>query len=256
MVLIDANDELKSGTDWHNFAMEHALVDCFQHRHPSISVRTYNRGKRQIDSILVSSSLLSALKTATIEEFGSTPFPHSDHRSLTAVFDRASLMGSATLSPSIQAPRHLHSKHPNIVCRYLKILQEECNKAQILQRGAALDNLTKSQWNDSHWDEFNQLDKEFTAICIKAERRCGFPTDKPWSPQVHVAFCLRQYWKLKRTQLATGISMQAKLTNLQLEIENAMATLPDKCVKPPPRCASFLFVGSALQPSFVVKRWR
>ena len=47
------------------------------------------------------------------------------------------------------------------------------------ERGAALDNLTKSQWNDSHWDEFNQLDKEFTAICIKAERRCGFPTDSP-----------------------------------------------------------------------------
>ena len=58
MVLIDANDEFKPGTDWHTFAMEHDLVDCFQHRHPSISVRTYHRGKRQIDFILVSSSLI------------------------------------------------------------------------------------------------------------------------------------------------------------------------------------------------------
>ena len=49
-----------------------------------------------------------------------------------------------------------------------------------------------------------------------------------------MAFCLRQYWKLKRTQLATGISMQAKLADLKLKIEHAMATLPDKCVKPPP----------------------
>ena len=115
-------------------------MDCFQHRHPSISVRTYHRGKRQIDFILVSSSLLPALKTATIEEFGSTPFPHSDHTweiisshiSPTAIAPeqqtrtqrpKSTTGNKSTLSPKMRssltiASNHLLNEDPNQQHKY------------------------------------------------------------------------------------------------------------------------------------------
>ena len=43
--------------------------------------------------------------------------------------------------------------------------------------------------------------------------------------------------------------MQAKLADLKLEIDHAMATLPDKCVKPPPELLDLS------QPAELISIW-
>jgi exonuclease III len=105
------------------------LIDPLERRHGKKGPSTFNRGKRVIDSILVS-SMLQTLDCGYLS-FGLLP---GDHRGIWLDITKNSFIGyRAPAIPSFAA-RRLKLDDPRVTSRYLTILEDELVEARVFPR--------------------------------------------------------------------------------------------------------------------------
>ncbi len=173
------------------------LVDILRHQHPSKAYPpTYNRGKKRIDYILVSSSLLSAVTRSGILPYNA--IFQGDHRPCFIDIDVSKAFDGKTpeLCPPCQRQLQLHD--PRIIKKYLETLHQQFKIHNIPEKVKALQQ-EHSEWTDHHQLEYEKLDKLITESMLYAERQSSSRYTKTyeWSPTLIQAVYAERYWRLQ-----------------------------------------------------------
>jgi hypothetical protein len=157
----------------------------------------YNRGKKHIDLILASTSLLPAVTRS-----GTLPYNsifQGDH--CPCYIDLDSLVAFGGQTPPICAPcqRGLQLHDPRRVEEHLLVLHEKLHQHNILTKVTDLH--TKAQLNN--WEaqdllEYEKLDRLITKSMIFAERKTSsrFTKTYEWSTTLVKAVYAERYWRL------------------------------------------------------------
>jgi hypothetical protein len=167
------------------------LVDVLRHHHPSKKYpATYNRGKKRIDLILASASLLPAITRSGILPYNS--FFHGDHRPCYIDIDASMAFEGKTQPICPPCRRNLQLHDPRIVSKYLSELQKQFTSHRIQEKVDILYNHTNN-WTTNDQLEYEKLDKLITEAMLCAERNASkrYTKTLEWSPTlvkaVHVS---------------------------------------------------------------------
>jgi hypothetical protein len=215
IILIDANDSLFSNDS----LLPKFLADCHmtslvsnpQHHPP-----THARGSKCIDYILGSTSLLEHVKCSGISPFYSSPWPNSDHRNCFVDLDAIGLFG-ATTNTIIPPPiRKITSKSKPIIQKFIDALGASCHINDLHARILRLSEI--KIWTTNQHDELEYIDRKFTSILLDAEQACAIPSEYPWSPTLHRASQVYQYWCVtlfgKKNNINVTVQLQTILDNI------------------------------------------
>ena len=96
-----------------------------------------------------------------------------------------------------------------------------------MSRLDALQTVTK--WTQAHAQELNAIDHDFTSCRLQAEE-CSQPRHSfPWSPTLHLAFIIHQYWTIRASALRRGQDDSTAASSLVADITRIQSTvsLPD-----------------------------
>jgi hypothetical protein len=133
------------------------LVDVLGHHHPSPHYpATYNRGWKRIDLILVSASLLPAVKRSGILLYHS--LFQGDHRPCYIDIDASIAFERKT--PYICPPcqRVLQLKDPRIVTAYVETLNKQLDLHKVSRKVEQLSKITSEQWTLQNQTQYERLD--------------------------------------------------------------------------------------------------
>ncbi len=173
------------------------LVDILSHHHPSTNYpATYNRGKKRIDIILVSASLLPAVKRSGILPYNS--LFHGDHRPCYVDIDTSVAFDGKTPSISPPCQRTLQLKDPRIVNRYVEALSKQLDNHKVSQKVEALAKIEPGKWNAYDQLQYERLDKVITDSMLHAESCAAKKYTKKyeWSPTLLQSVHAERFWKL------------------------------------------------------------
>ena len=200
-----AGEQLVVGGDWNKDITSPAFLAEFESRNmiPAVASRhgrnlpaTHNNGSLPIDEIFCSDTL--QLVASGYLEHGSSL---SDHRPIWVDINKTSMIGSkSTLKPTFEA-RKLKTNDPRVVNKYIKILREQLDNDNVLQRAATLnksisDNILSTQQRI----EYEELDKLRTKAMKVAENQCRKLKmgAVKWSPKLQNARNKIEYYTLSR----------------------------------------------------------
>jgi len=96
-----------------------------------------------------------------------------------------------------QPGRGTNSRHPQKVNKFCKQVVDMCNRAQLAERVAALQQLTTL--TPANLAELEAIDIQLTQILLKADRACTPPGTSPWSPELNQAYLRHRLWLLELT---------------------------------------------------------
>jgi len=151
IIMLDSNEVLhsRSGSHlWQAFA-QFNMVDAFSHRHTHLPplpnndpIITYQRGRRRLDYIMVTSTLAPAIRQSGYLSYASCI--HSNHRGVFVDLDAKLLFGR---QPSILPPtmRALTTRHPRKLQNYLTNLTTFFDHHNITKRSADLLNTARME---------------------------------------------------------------------------------------------------------------
>jgi hypothetical protein len=212
IILIDANDGiLQKNSLLPNFLSITNLVSLIPN--PSHHPATHSRGSQCIDYIFGCPRLLEHIQAAGISAFFEPPWPNTDHRGLFVDIDETGLFGATieTIPPPIR--RIITSKSKKLI---LKLV--EANRATKTIDSLLSDITTLkecSTWTHVEHDALEQIDKKFTGVLLQAETSCAIPIDFPWSPTLHQASLVYQYWTTKYHGKRNNIDTSEQLAQIQ-----------------------------------------
>ena len=144
------------------------LFDVLGHHHPSPHYpATYNRGWKRIDLILVSASLLPAVKRSGILLYHS--LFQGDHRPCYIDIDASIAFERKT--PSICPPcqRVLQLKDPRIVTAYVETLNKQLDLHKVSRKVEQLSKIMSEQWTLQNQTQYERLDRLITESMLYAE---------------------------------------------------------------------------------------
>ena len=100
-------------------------------------------------------------------------------------------------------------------------------QAQIATRIKALQLTTT--WTQSHALKLDAIDRDYAACRLQAEERSQPRHALPWSPTLHLAFVIHQYWTIRASALRRGGPDPPILNSLRTDITRLESTvaLPD-----------------------------
>jgi hypothetical protein len=173
------------------------LVDVLRHHHPTTNYpATYNRGRKRIDLILVSASLLPAVERCGILPYNS--MFQGDHRPCYIDLNANEAFGGRTapISPPCQRSLQLHD--PRIVTAYLSALTKQLDLHKISKKVNLLQQKDPKTWINSDYQNYEKLDTLITESMLYAERLAGSRYTKTWewSPTLLAAVYAERFWKL------------------------------------------------------------
>lgn len=230
IVMMDGNEPTGPGSAIQQFILDTGLVDVLRNRHGSGNIPpTTNNGSHQIDYVFVSATLIPGLLASGMQGEYTPPYATSDHRGIHADLGTAVLFNALDRHKATSKSRQLQSSKPAIARRYRTILSHLCHSNQIHDKLRRLCQIPLDQWLKQHSDQLDALDVQFTAMCLKAERKSSFPSDAPWSPAVHFGYLLQTYWKIQLSCSRRNVSMPQHSMELKNIIKKAFQT-PDKYV--------------------------
>ena len=191
----DANDE-----KFKAWKRRLGLVDPIQKKHGIGGPSTFNRGKRVIDSILVSSML--RFKGCGYLTFGLLP---GDHRGIWIDITLNSFIGyRAPPVPSFQA-RRLKLDDPRVVAKYQSVLEDELIEANVFSQARSLQREVQAagKFTVSHIAKYEKLDSIRGKAMHRAEKKCRklFMGGYVWSPTYQKARDEILLWTLVRRKL-------------------------------------------------------
>ena len=185
ILCLDANEEMekehndtKKGTIT-RLTRDNALICA--HEYLGYSDETSEKGRKQIDFILVSPGVLPALIRG-----GYRPYSEgiaSDHRCLFTDIDADILFGKGTGNLSLPAVRNLNTKYPKRKIKYVQEVKELFKKSEVYQRLAKIrkEALAKKDWHPHLQRAYDKLDEEVTEIMLACEKRCNPSKFGPYS---------------------------------------------------------------------------
>ena len=196
------------------------LVDIFNIRlGTSDSPPTYQRGKRRLDYILMSPSLISAVRAAGYDPFGYRIV--SDHRGYYVDLDVNILCG---ITPTKLAPvdhRDFQSTNPHQLRTYLKIKHQYLRNHQWYER---LQHLMEKQAPDDEIAEALDRDLQRSSRC--AANACKFSYRSPWSPTFAQAWATINFYKLAKSQITNAQDYTAAIHRLQKNFPSLPKAIP------------------------------
>lgn len=199
LIMIDANEQF--GEDSYGISTlteKLGLVDLFTRHHQlecNISTHQSSHQKR-IDFMIGSESLLHHISSC-----GYLPFfdgVDSDHRGLFIDFKQSLTDGQAR----IQRPPYRRigtNTSRKEVYAYKQYLTQQFREADIFARAEALYMKAKeNKFTTEDLNALNDLDAEVTGHMLKAEiATCSEKPPTPWTPAIHQAALVIQYWTLQ-----------------------------------------------------------
>ena len=202
------------------------LIDPIQKRHGKKGPGTFNKGKRVIDSILVSSML--DFNNCGYLSFGLLP---GDHRGLWIDVYKNSFIGyRAPPVPYFQA-RRLKTDDPRVVAKYLAVEEEELDDAHIFSkmRSLQIEVTNAGKFTPLLIKKYEMIDAIRTQAMQKAERKCRklFMGGYEWSPPLQHARDEILLWTLVRRKLVGRNVGSRRILRLKkrLKIENTLLTI-------------------------------
>jgi hypothetical protein len=173
------------------------LTDVLRHHHPSPTYPpTYNRGKKRIDLILVSTSLLPSITRSGILPYNSVF--QGDHRPCYIDLDAAVAFGGQTSPVCPPCQRGLQLHDPCRVDEYLTTLHKQLLSHNIPTRVANLHAKASTGWEPSDYVKYERLDTLITEAMLHAEKKTSkrYTKTYEWSPILIKAVYAERYWRL------------------------------------------------------------
>lgn len=154
------------------------LVDVLRHHHPSQQYPpTYNRGKKRIDLILASASLLPAITRSGILPYNSVF--QGDHRPCYIDLNATEAFGGQTAPVCPPCQRNLQLHDPRKVDEYLSALNGQLSLHKVHQKVTTLNNKALTGWQEEDQIQYERLDTLITEAMLYAERQTGKRYTKP-----------------------------------------------------------------------------
>jgi ribonuclease HI len=129
---------------------------------------TYERGQHRIDSILISQSLLPALRNIQYTPIGW--INNSDHRGILVEWETTLLFGQVNHKIDTRCPRSLSSKDRQQVTTYVETTHQHLEQHNVFNRIIKLNE--QCVLNPSTEDEVEKLDKLIGIATDRGEKKC------------------------------------------------------------------------------------
>jgi hypothetical protein len=208
------------------------LIDVLSHQHPASHYpATYNRGRKRIDLILVSISLLPAVTRSGILPYHS--LFQGDHRPCYVDLDVTIAFDGKT--PSICPPcqRSLQLTDPRIIQKYISSLQKQFDNHKVSQKLQNLNSVHPGEWTSKHTTDYERLDNLITESMLYAESCSAkkYTNTYEWSPTLVSAVYAERFWRLALKQSQGRCISQSLLIRTKeyagIRADLSQLTLPD-----------------------------
>ena len=198
------------------------LRDIHATQHPGSPLfRTYNRGRKVIDYVFCSQSILPSVINVAYEPFSLTTT--SDHRGIILDLDSKTVWGrKETIAPA--HIRDLSSSDIPQTEKFLTYLEQFWRQYDIPQR---IDKAKAIQNRRTLRLTIDDIDKDITRAFLQAEKRIKKKPKPPWSPELKQASLRVKFYKLVRQE-------EILQTNLSAAIDHTISLMDE----PPPRPAT------------------
>jgi hypothetical protein len=211
IIMIDANESLThNAKSLSTFMADTNLVSLIQH--PHLHPPTHTRGTKCIDYIIGSPTLLQYTTRSGITSFYDEPWTATDHRGLFVDFDEIGLFGATVHTPLPPIKRIITSKSRPIIKKFLEAIEKQNTIQSMLQHIQAL--REKQNWEIDDHDALEQIDQSFTNTLLKAEQSSGVPRQHAWSPTLHIASQIYEYWCIVAKSNTNNINSSTQLQKI------------------------------------------
>ena len=212
ILMIDANASINDN-NLQRIMNSADLYDLMCAKHGLTSPNTFVRGTKTIDFILGTKGVLDAIEYCGIRQFNADII--SDHRALWIDLNITKLLHKK-LSP-------LYTRQPQMTSKNKRWSQYARKHTSAILRNLHVQSNIRSLYEKLATNAprteliamLEQIDTDIQSAMLKGVS----PTKQHsawWSPQLHHAFLMKQYWLLKRKERITNISMTIPL-NLILD---------------------------------------
>jgi hypothetical protein len=220
---MDCNEASGFGTAVDRIIYECNLADAHALDSKIDPPATYHRGLAKIDFVLISASLITSVRAASIMALHDGYL--SDHRALLVNFDANSLFSGNRSQVTPAVKRRLTSTNSRAVHTYVECMKAQVAKHNLLDEVKRLQHLSdKNLWSDACVLEWEVIDRRLLEARIFAEQKCKVKQSGmlPWSPALQTVGSTLLYWRLR----------MHRYTNRRVNLR--MIKQPEKRLKLPP----------------------
>jgi hypothetical protein len=178
---------------------------------------TYTRGSQCIDFMFGTPNIKRATERHGYLQFYKGAWD-SDHRGLFVDLNIDKLFDVPIQTPP-NTRRNLTSTNWITATKFIGLLQKETKLAQIEQQLVKLERI--DVLSESNKQKVDDIDKQFTEILIKAERKCKKIEDTYWSEVLHHHQMIHKYWKITAKGGANKINITAITQDLAAKLPQA-----------------------------------
>jgi hypothetical protein len=159
-----------------------------------------------------SPALLKHIIKSGITSFYDEPWTTTDHRGIFIDFDEIGVFGATVHTPLPTIQRVITSKSRPIIKKFL----EEIDKQQMVEEvHKQLTTLrSKSQWERTDHDKIEKIDQDSTNTLLTAEKSSGIPKQHSWSPTLHTASQIYEYWCIVAKSRTNNIQSTTQLQKI------------------------------------------
>ena len=194
------------------------LVDVLKEQHSQNIPPTYIRGKKRLDYVFVSSSVMESVERSCLLPYHT--FFEGDHRPILIDFNAEKLFGD----PSHQVQRHksrgLKLEDPRVVDQYLETLGKQLTYHKLYDKVERLNEVSEAnEWTNDNTQQYEIIDTILTESARHADRVVAkrYSGTYEWSPALLRTVNAARYWTL-RLKISKGIRVDgALLSNLREE---------------------------------------
>ena len=170
------------------------LIDLVAHQLGSCLPETYVRGKRTIDHIFGTPHIATAVRGAGFLAYNDGIV--SDHRGIFLDLCRKTLFGARQNIEEREA-RRLTTSNKRGAAQYRQSASNSIIMNNLLKRAQDIETAAKIEFTEEVEEALESLDQELHQILLDAEDNIDQNSQIPWSPQLHKAYQIWKYWKIR-----------------------------------------------------------
>ena len=193
MLCMDANADLLD-TMLQKLLTNNDLVDLVGTQLGTDLPETYARGTKTIDHIFGTELLATAVKRVGYLAYNDGIL--SDHRGIFIDLCRKILFGEQQPIDE-RASRNLTTSNKKGARQYREHASKEIVSNKIYERALEIEAMATNNFDENAKANLEQLDKELNDILLEAEGKIHIHSHIPWSPQLHDAYQIWKYWKIR-----------------------------------------------------------
>ena len=217
LLMMDSNEELKYGSQLHNFTLQNNLVDAIETLNPAYKDdKTYIHGSTRIDHIFLSPELAEIALKAGHHQFHQHFM--TDHKGVYVHFHADDFFESPKIDKTHFSFRALRLDRRDIVEKYIEELKKIYKDNKFIERmDKAVDKIEKATTKEERtcaFQYFDRLDLEREQYMRAAEKKAGVTRKTgtyEWSPTLEKSGQQVTYWKLRMYKSKGGDIAEQRL---------------------------------------------